>query len=1558
MTTPEDAPAPVPATPPAPAPSPAAKPKMKVWKKALIISGSVVLGLILILVVAGPAIIGSVARSKLPAILNEQLGATVTLGDVSFSWSGRLRIDDFRMVPKNFSDPLVEVKKVDVSVALGSAIGGSYIADVEVVAPKIVVEKGPDGKFNYEFPPAPAKPQEPKPKGKGSDKPPFVQATLKIRDGQVTIRGKGRETVYQDLAVNAKVDTLEKPVAYDVSLQSPAKDAIKVAGSIDLNTISGPATVTFDRVSLKNLTGAARAYSDVVELDGTVSGSLDYQLKGAPRFAGKGRLEIADFAAVLHDPVLKADQTVKLDRLVFTHDGALDEKGSGKHVISLTSGKALAATVTVDVADAFNARVVKTDLKVESDLSALTAIVRDTGKLPKGMALAGTIRLAGTCDSKGPTQADLDAKKLRLAAKVDLDLTGSNLDITLDGKPMKLDGFRVRHAGTLDENGTGKNTITLESGKALAGTLKVDVADAMGPLPVVKADLNLGSDLGELGKMLEKLIGLKPDMALEGAASVKGTVDAKGGESVKADLVLGAANLVAVDVKDKKRHEIDKAIELKLVGGWDGKTKTGTGVTQLTSSFATLDGKGGAALAGENPVILESLVTLDADLEKLAAKLKSFMEKPPVLGGKAVVRASAKGEQIGVAIDLKGLKYEKYGPFDAALKHEGSLDAKGSGKHTLRLESGNAVALSATADVKNAYQPDRAVALDLKMDSDLGALSAMLPGVVELKPGASLAGSVSVTTRAEAKGSDWARFDVAAAVDNLEAVEKGKRQEVDKAIRLKTAGLWDGKKQAVAIDSFALTSAFATADAKGGVSLAAPLTVKESSLQLKADLEKLGAKLGLFMADAPGLSGSVEASGSYAGERYQLDVHARGIKIVRQGKTTGPIDATVAQKGVFSMAKDGAFRIETGVVTSSAADLKLSGEIRKVMEEAREGEIKLEAVARPVELSKWMPDLGMGGPEIKLSTVVSIKPKLLTVTGQTKLDGLTMTSKDEKGAVVTKTAKTGPVEFAVTMKDPDLLATLKTPSFEWVDQGYAAKGSLDTQVAYNDRGTTGTTRLGNLEIVDDKKNVVKDPGLTIVHDIGLADQNRTIDLRKTEISSTFLKGTVAGRILRLDPAMEFQKVHLAFRYIPDKLGSVVQPWLPGKLEGSEEKVLDLTLDGKAASTSPLAVLRGTKGGIDLDLAKFTTTGVSVSGKTQFKLQDGKMVSGTPLQVNKGKTDLQASLDFNAKEKNPQSTVTFSAKDVDANGQMGPLLEKINPIFHTSGLDGKVDGQIQSDFKLTWTGVIDPDEKDWIAAASKSLSGGGTFGVKGLNIAGSPTVGQIMQAIGQGNAMQGEIIATQIRIANGRCEYENMTLRGSRKDPAVLQRDQQELAADRQQLEADKAQLKPREYNDRLAGLKQREEDLPFRYSFRFSGWVGFDKKMQLRVLMPMTPNMIKSHPNLQKYIGTSFWVDLTGTTESPRLDMEKMLAEAAKRAAEGILAEKAEDLLGRLFKDKKRESEAEKLFNEAQKLETDKNPEAALERYQKLQADYKDTEFVSKKKKAAIDERVRALQGK
>src|SRR4051812_40947919 len=128
MTTPDRAP-PSPPPPPAAVPAPAPAPKKRRWKKILLLGGGTLLGLLLIVVIVGPSVIGSIAKSKISSILGEKLQANVTVGSVTVRWSGHVELEDFRLVPKNFSDPLIDVKKVDVKVDVGAAIGGRYIAD-------------------------------------------------------------------------------------------------------------------------------------------------------------------------------------------------------------------------------------------------------------------------------------------------------------------------------------------------------------------------------------------------------------------------------------------------------------------------------------------------------------------------------------------------------------------------------------------------------------------------------------------------------------------------------------------------------------------------------------------------------------------------------------------------------------------------------------------------------------------------------------------------------------------------------------------------------------------------------------------------------------------------------------------------------------------------------------------------------------------------------------------------------------------------------------------------------------------------------------------------------------------------------------------------------------------------------------------------------------------------------------------------------------------------------------------------------------------------------------
>ena len=83
----------------------------------------------------------------------------------------------------------------------------------------------------------------------------------------------------------------------------------------------------------------------------------------------------------------------------------------------------------------------------------------------------------------------------------------------------------------------------------------------------------------------------------------------------------------------KKRIPLDKEISLDVGAEWRGTSKTAAvDRLKLTSSVATMDGKGGATL-DKVLTVRPSTLTLDADLAALAAKLGAVLERPPALAG-------------------------------------------------------------------------------------------------------------------------------------------------------------------------------------------------------------------------------------------------------------------------------------------------------------------------------------------------------------------------------------------------------------------------------------------------------------------------------------------------------------------------------------------------------------------------------------------------------------------------------------------------------------------------------------------------------------------------------------------------------------------------------------------------------------------------------------------------------------------------------------------------------------------------------------------------------------
>ncbi len=267
---------------PAPEPEPPRAPRCRRWKRILLAAGASAAALALAVFLAGPPVAASVARSKIESILGEKLDSAVTVGGLSISWSGRVEIRDFRVAPRGFASPLLEVKKVVVDASPISAIGGVYVAAMEVTAPKVVIEKDASGRFNYDFPrlkEGPGEKSAAEPKDARGARP-CVRAVLKVREGEVVVRDRGRRTVFKDITVDANVDTLDKPVECSVSLNNPRGGRLTVVGSFDVGRKSGPVRVTLESVSLGNLAALASAYGGVEDLGGVLEGTLEYQIAG------------------------------------------------------------------------------------------------------------------------------------------------------------------------------------------------------------------------------------------------------------------------------------------------------------------------------------------------------------------------------------------------------------------------------------------------------------------------------------------------------------------------------------------------------------------------------------------------------------------------------------------------------------------------------------------------------------------------------------------------------------------------------------------------------------------------------------------------------------------------------------------------------------------------------------------------------------------------------------------------------------------------------------------------------------------------------------------------------------------------------------------------------------------------------------------------------------------------------------------------------------------------------------------------------------------------------
>jgi len=294
-----------------PAEAPPAKPRRRL-RRVLTWTGASLGVLALTVLVAGPTVIASVARSKLQSILNARIDGTATVGSVSFSWFSGVTIRDID-IKDRAGAPVASVKSVSADVGVLSALGGRIIANARIESPRLEVRRGPDGALNLTSlvkPTAATPPSTPAAPSGPTKIPrdlPYLNLKLTLDGAVLFIPGEKESTQFDvsgafDLTHDAGRVTLSGSCAVkegtvaihaEVDLDGGAKVELKLA-RVPLDSRMGPILELLHpalSAAGGNLDGALDGGVAIQHGGPVIGASEDQLLKG---ISGAGRIEIRD----------------------------------------------------------------------------------------------------------------------------------------------------------------------------------------------------------------------------------------------------------------------------------------------------------------------------------------------------------------------------------------------------------------------------------------------------------------------------------------------------------------------------------------------------------------------------------------------------------------------------------------------------------------------------------------------------------------------------------------------------------------------------------------------------------------------------------------------------------------------------------------------------------------------------------------------------------------------------------------------------------------------------------------------------------------------------------------------------------------------------------------------------------------------------------------------------------------------------------------------------------------------------------------------------------------
>jgi hypothetical protein len=1065
-------------------------------------------------------------------------------------------------------------------------------------------------------------------------------------------------------------------------------------------------------------------------------------------------------------------------------------------------------------------------------------------------AFAPALGLLGSVEGLG----GILAGKLELALGQGLTLTGkSDVELralSLKGPraeaPARIESIALRGEATQQGEGAGTQRLELTAGAML--TLRYEGRSDLAPSGpgALSGVLTLAAELGPLGELARGWLPLQAGVDVQGRLEHHLELDATLADREPAQATLrargGVSGLAARDASGR-------ALDLGELAGLSFELESRADWTAGTLSVARLGLEAGpvtctgaleaTGLRADGSLADFALRTgalrLEADLERLRGTLAQLVElAPDAFGGRVkanlTLGAEADGLALNAALEARELAFAgtslatldgelsarrvradstltgagelRLGQLTLSLADGKSLDLPGArltlalqedtagkGKHSLELESTDG-AFGLTLGVVSERRAELLrLASTLRFDGRLARLAELGAAFAPLQPG--LAGELSaegeMSVALEKNTLTGAGGKLALTLAGLsvrDAAGTTHRLEALAETTLALEGFFDARAGTAVLARLALLAGGLEVSGSGratGLAAGAVPALEAGHLTLEADLARLGAEL-TRVVDLRGWSvGGSPLKAEIDFSAVARRIQARGLLSAAELSLARPEGAplAVADLGLdFELGYDhalGSLHVKKAALSSRTGTLTLAGTLNELFDPTRaRGAMKLELGG---ELERLLADLGLETPESGRRTQGAL-------TGTFAVEG-------DRGAFRV-TGKAGIERFRLELAP-------------------AAEGQAPL--------------------------VVEEPSLLLELAAGVTLPAVDVDLEKLTLTSTLARGGAKGRIRNLQglgsEELIFEGLAGDLVYVPDRLGPVLAPFLPGKLSGAAEERVTFTLDGRARELDLWSILTGSSAHADLGIGLFERPEIQLGGALSLETQPGKVLVRGDLAANGGTLKLDGTLDLAQGDAQPRSHLSVTARELRANSGLAPLLALVHPAFATAPLaKGSVDGLIGLDLDLSYDAplTLEQLEAGWETLPKTPINGSGRLELRSASLEGSPLMAMLAE-FGVDAEKALDLRPIEFTVQKGRVSY-----------------------------------AKPWSWT--LAGTETT-----------FSGSLGLDQSLDLAWNLPVTAALVERWSFLASLQGESLSIPLRGTVTKPRLEADSLLKDLAAKAA-------------------------------------------------------------------------------